>query len=135
MPGQNIKLAFTAGDGQKITLNVTNNTFPDYTYVSVVHPDGTGMHVAALDQGVPLFVDQLTLPVAGEYYLLIDPIGAHTGTVTLRMNALADVDGTLVIGGGPVTRTTAIPGQNIRLTFEGISGQQISLSAGASPFL
>jgi hypothetical protein len=77
------------------------------------------------------FVDTRTLPVTGSYAILVDPQGAATGSMTLRLyDVPPDAGGTLTAG-TPQTLTSSVPGQNMRPTFDGRAGERISLALTA----
>jgi len=79
------------------------------------------------------FIDTITLPTAGTYRIVIDPLGAVTGSITLTLyDVPADAGGPITAGGSSVVVTTATPGQNGSLTFTGTAGQRISLAGTAA---
>ena len=80
------------------------------------------------------FLDQQTLPTNGTYTVLINPDAATTGQATLSLYTVADVTGTITPGGPPVSVKTTTPGQNVRLTFTGTSGQVVAVQATKSTF-
>jgi hypothetical protein len=74
-----------------------------------------------------VFLDTIELPAAGTYRAVVDPSSTTLGTVTVRVNTITDVTGSVTIGGSavPVTITTA--GQRALLTFSGTAGQQATV--------
>ncbi len=54
---------------------------------------------------------RLTLPVTGTYTLRIDPQGTATGSMTVTMNDVVDITGSITLGGSAVTGTLSTPGQ------------------------
>src|SRR5262249_59480717 len=67
------------------------------------------------------------------YTILVAPAAAARGTVTLQLyDVPADVTGSIVAGGSPVSVTLASPGQNAVLGFSGQAGQRVSLKVGPS---
>ena len=138
-PGQNMSLTFDGTAGQKISLNITNNTFGyipyGNTYVQIKKPDGTVLAQLDVNAGSgPIILDATALPSTGTYTISLDPSGARTGGFNLSLVEVVDVTGTIAPDGTPVTKTTTAPGQNIRLTFDGTAGQKVSLSTTISGF-
>src|SRR6266511_4331989 len=65
---------------------------------------------------------------AGTYTSVLDPQGAATGSATLALyDVPADASGSVGFGGPSLTISTATPGQNARITFDGRAGQHVSL--------
>jgi hypothetical protein len=69
--------------------------------------------------------------VTGTYTILVDPQGTALGGATLTLyDVPPDVLATISAGGVSVALSTGpVPGQNARLTFQGIPGQRVSLKA------
>ncbi len=135
-PGQNVRLNFLATAGQRVSLQVSNSTFPGCIAVSEAIKTVDGTTLASINLcTVAGFIDTVTLPVGGYYTLLVDPQGATTGSQTLVLNNVPpDVTGSITPGGSPVTVTTTTPGQNAVLTFNGSAGQRVSLLISGSTF-
>jgi len=131
VPGQQAFLTFSGTAGQRVSLNMTNCSFPFYTYgetwAVVRKPDGTTLAYMEIDGQSSRFLDVFTLPVTGTYSLRVDPYQTSTGSAAFRLYNVADVTGTITVGGPSVTKTTTVPGQNVLLAFEGSAGQKISL--------
>jgi YD repeat-containing protein len=130
-PRQTARLAFEGSTGQRVSLGMIGVTIPG-SDVSLVRVDGTTVapaHFVGLSGNT---IDVPPLPAAGRYVILVDPRDNNTGSLTVYLSA--DLEGTMAIGG---SSTVAIsrPGQNARLTFGGVAGQQVSLqiAAGAVP--
>ncbi|HZS09122.1 MAG TPA: IPT/TIG domain-containing protein [Blastocatellia bacterium] len=127
-PGRNVRLIFDGSAGQQISLGyqALNGVLTPPSRVSVLSPGGQSI----TDFNVTQFGGQtelLTLPVTGTYTILLDPAGANLDRMTFRLIApLPDVTAAIAINGPPVTITTA-PEQNARLTFDGSTGQRVSL--------
>jgi hypothetical protein len=121
-PGQNAALTFNGVAGQRVSLLASFAGLS--ASVSLRNP--TGAVINSLPGG---FMETTTLPVSGTYTIFIDPFGGATGSVTLALyDVPPDVTGTIASGGGPVTVTVAVPGQNARLTFNGVAGQRVSVT-------
>src|SRR5262249_18896345 len=126
VPGQNATLSFTGTASQKVSLNITGVTVFD-SYIYIKKPDGTTVASTRVQNSSTGFIDVQTLPVDGAYTVFIDPQGAYTGSMTLVLSNVVDVTGTITIGGSPVTVNITAPGQNAQLTFDGTSGQQVTV--------
>ncbi len=132
VPGQNAVLTFAGTAGQIVSVTGTGNTFSG-VQTSILRPDGT-----TLADGAPFgtFIDATTLPVSGTYKLLVDPGGAATGSMTMRLFInVVDIMGTITpsTSGAIVTPEIALPGQNARYSFTGSQDQRISVTIGAGP--
>jgi hypothetical protein len=80
-------------------------------------------------------VDATTLPTVGTYSIVIDPQGAATGSATLTLyDVPPDAGGPITPGGASVPATTTVPGQNVRLTFNGTAGQRVSMTITSVSF-
>jgi hypothetical protein len=135
VPGQNIKLTFTGTANQRISLDFS--TFdrlvagggrddPEARRHDVYGPFSLGTSGT--------FMDTKTLPVAGTYKIKLDPIGANTGSATLKLYTVpADASTTIIKNGATVTPTTTVPGQNATVTFTGVATDPpYTLSLGPS---
>jgi hypothetical protein len=117
--------------GQRVSLKLTGVSISSST-VSIRKPDGSTLGSANVSTSGG-FIDTQTLPVSGTYTILVDPASTNTGSMTLELYGVTDASGTITPGGGPVTVTTTIPGQNAQLTFAGTAGQRMSVN-GSSAF-
>jgi hypothetical protein len=130
--GQNGRLTFTGAANQRISLTVTEVDRIGNATISILTPDGTTLVFTTSGLGGG-FIDATTLPVAGTYTVLVDPLGSYTGSLAVRLYNVSDYTGTIPFGAPGVTVPISTPGQNGRLTFTGSSGQRISLVIGAGP--
>jgi YD repeat-containing protein len=120
-------LVFDGTVGQRISLQATGSTISSST-VRVIKPDGTNLFNPTSLSG-NWFVDALTLTVTGTHTIIIDPNSTFTGSMNLTLhNIPADATATITAGGPAVTVTTMTPGQNANVTFEGATGQRVSLN-------
>jgi hypothetical protein len=131
-PGQNGKLSFDGSAGQRIALELTGVTIGTSsccsTKVSILKPDGTTLASPTTVGTSGGFIDTKTLPVAGAYTVFVDPQSNATGAMTLALHDVpADTEGSIAVGGIPVTLTTTALGQNAKVTFTASLGQRISL--------
>jgi hypothetical protein len=134
VPGQNARATFTGSAGQRVSLKMTNVTIgtstTSSTKVSLLKPDGTTL-VAPMNVGTRGGFLEASLPTAGLYTFLIDPLTYSTGSMTLTLyDVPPDVVTPITPGGPPLTLTTTVPGQNAKATFSGALGQRISLKVG-----
>ncbi len=120
-PGQNALYSFTGSAGQKVSLKMTGSTIGSCVY-SIRKPDGTTL---ASTGGT--FIDTQTLPVAGDYTVVVNPSSHNTGNVTLNLYDVVDYSGTTSVGGGAVAVSLSVPGQNGQLTFSGTASQQVTV--------
>ena len=118
---QNARVTFDGVAGQRVSVSVNNVTIP-LAQVSLLRPDGAPL-AGPSHLGGGLFIDAVTLPVAGRYTILIDPEREHTGGATVALNDAADVHGTIEVNGPAVTVNTASPGQRAILTFNAAAGR------------
>jgi YD repeat-containing protein len=119
-------LLFDAVAGQTLTLSLSGSTFSSCS-LYVLGPTG-GTLKSSDCRSTTSFVDRVPLAVSGTYTIGVDP-GASTGSLHVTINNVVDVFGTITPGGTPVTVSTSVPGEDVRLTFSGTAGQRISLTA------
>jgi YD repeat-containing protein len=131
VPGQNMSLTFTGTAGQRISLLTQGSASLNSCGIvlQILQPDGTTkLYSDGCFTTSPRFSDVLILPVAGTYTIQYSPAGTTTGTATFTLNTVPpDITGTIAVGGGAVSLTTTVAGQNMSLTFTGTAGQRISL--------
>ena len=134
--GQAASLSFTGTAGQKVSLVISNVTFP-FGNVSLVQSDGAVLAQTFLSSDPSLvdqeFLDTVTLPASGPYRILIDPFG-QTGVATFKLYNVVDVASAMVVDGAPVIVTTTTPGQNATITFDGITGANLNLNLSSVSF-
>lgn len=118
--GKKALIVFDGVSGQRISLSISAGLF-----VYIYKPDGTNLFPRTYTS-FGLFIDTITLSVAGTYTVLMDPIDPGSMSISLS-NVPADITGSITIGGPPVTVTMASAGQNASLTFSGTSGQRVTL--------
>jgi hypothetical protein len=137
VPGQNMLYSFTGALNQKVSLDMSSVSIGSSpgggTIVTMLKPDGTQLGVYALGTDGK-FVDPVTLPVAGTYKLKLDPVGANTGSATLKLYTVpVDASAVVVKNGATATPTTTVPGQNATVTFTGVATDPpYTLSLGPS---
>lgn len=132
--GQIGLLLFDGVKGQQLGLGISNVVFSPSgsATVYVKKPNGddlmSPMFYLTGGDGASLPI----LPATGTYTILMVPSSA--ASVSLTVSLSQDVTGTIVAGGSPVPVATTFVGQKVNLTFAGIQGQRISLSAAGVAF-
>jgi hypothetical protein len=134
--GQDMNLTFSGTAGQRISLQVTNSTLAN-AFISLVAPNQSVQNIGSFGLIAPnvagTFFDTVTLGSAGTYTLHIDPSGTSTGCATVQVfDVPPDASTSLTVGGSAVQVCNTVPGQDINLTFNGTSGQQVSLHVTGS---
>ncbi|MFF4418363.1 RHS repeat-associated core domain-containing protein [Streptosporangium sp. NPDC001559] len=131
-PGQNAVLAFPGSAGDAVSVGFTANSISQSTYVDVVAPDGTVVvndhHVSGGSEGE---IDIARLPQNGTYRVVLDPMRAGVGSISLTLSTPVD-GGTLSLTGAATTVTVARPGQNAVLAFPGSAGDAVSVGFTAN---
>jgi hypothetical protein len=132
VPGQNARVSFAGTAGRRISLRMSNVAIGSGPYpvaqVSVLRPDGTALVAATGVTTAGAFIDATVLPATGTYTIVVDPVGANTGSMTLSLyDVPADATATLSAA-SPATLTLATPGQHGRVTFSGTAGDSLTLS-------
>jgi hypothetical protein len=131
-PYQNGRVTFPGTVGERVTLGINFAPTACCTVnVSINKPDGTRL-VAPVGVGSGNgTMGPTTLPVTGTYTIVVDPVQAATGTVTLTLaDVPADVTASATLGGPAVTVTTATAGQNARVTFTGAANDGVIVKLG-----
>ena len=128
VPGQNARIGFNGSANERISISITNATFP-FAFLSILKPDGSALGSSRIFGPGATFIDTTTLPSAGAYTIMLDPNGASIGSATVQIyDVPPDAGGPITPGGASVTVSTTVPGQNGRLTFSATAGQRISMS-------
>ena len=133
IPGQNMALTFTGSANEQLAVEMTNSNFPGcygvvQVTVSVQTASGTTLESYTPCSASSVF-QGITLPAADNYQILITPVGTNTGGMTLKIYDTPTVNGTISIGGAPVTVSDSEPGQDIAVTFSGTAGQYVELNS------
>jgi len=117
---------FSGTSGQRVSLNISGSTIASMK-ISLLKPNGTAVFSVSATRTAK-FVDTHTLPVTGNYKLVVDPNLSYTGKVTLRLyNVPLDASAAATVGGASATVTTTVPGQNAYVTFAGLAGHRVAL--------
>jgi predicted enzyme related to lactoylglutathione lyase len=127
--GQNAKLTFSATAGQWISLVGTNGMTGQVlgcdVNATIIAPDTTPVTGASACMEQSGFIDAVQLPATGTYTILVDPVSAATGSLTLALYTVTDLTGTVTINGSAAPFTTTTPGQNMDVTFTGAALQTV----------
>jgi hypothetical protein len=132
-PGENAELRFSGTAGQRVSMALSAVTMTA-AQVTIVKPGGgnVAMTYAGTSGG---FIDTKTLPVTGDYTIVVDPVMNVTGSMTLTLyDVPADAVGTITPGGAATSVSVSTPGQNARVTFNGTAGQRVSLQLSSVSF-
>jgi RHS repeat-associated protein len=129
VPGQTIAGKFTGVAGQRLSLGFSS---PDVPFVKpkVLKPDGTTLDAPFSYFMLPWGLDLTTLPVAGDYKVILEPQNEWseliTGEVGIALSDEAD-GGKADIGGPARTITFSRVGQNGKVTFDGTANELLNL--------
>ena len=119
-------LVFDGSQGQNVTLQASAGTFGTCNLtISILTPTGSTLSSNNC-MGSSGSLGTGALPSTGTYTVLLVPSGTATGSITINLYNAPDITGTIVPSGSPVTVTTTVPGQRVRLTFSGTKGQIVS---------
>ncbi|MGH9907043.1 MAG: hypothetical protein ACRD8U_15850, partial [Pyrinomonadaceae bacterium] len=97
----------------------------DVASVAIYNPDGTVLLSPWGFPNIGAGTVSSTLPVTGNYLIVVDPHVARTGNLTLTLSE--DLAPPISINSPPVIMNFDRVGQNARLTFAGTAGQRVSL--------
>jgi hypothetical protein len=122
-PGKVSLLLFNGTKGQKISLDGFGTT---NFYLRVYNPEGIWVGGA---NGFPdLFFSSYTLEYTGIYMFSINPASSYLGGYTITfIDPIEDESRNIEPDGEPLLISTAFPGQNASVTFEGVAGDRISI--------
>lgn len=121
--GQNALYTFSGMAGQWVSFGFTAVTIPSAT-VTLLKPDGTYLTETTIGGGGSLDLPT-ALPTTGTYTLTVNPSGANTGAMTIRLSS--EVTGTVTINAAAIPVTIGRAGQNARYTFAGTASQQATV--------
>ncbi|HEX6871133.1 MAG TPA: VWD domain-containing protein, partial [Micromonosporaceae bacterium] len=125
---------FSATAGSRIYLEITGSTLPDQCGVPVVvGPSGSAVDIGCL-RGPTVTLDAITLASTGQYRIEVDPAGAGTGQLTVRLRSTQNQAGTIVIGGPPVTAVIDQADGVAKYSFTATAGQKIFVDVSGSTF-
>ena len=126
-------VVFNGSAGDRVSLGMTAVTIglsAGGTNVSIRDPFGSIL-MAPFNVGTDGGgTDTITLPVDGTYSIVVDPIDAYTGSLTLVLSA--EVALPISIDCASLSLSLPRTGQNARLTFSGTAGQQVNIGVSSS---
>ncbi len=126
IPGPNGKLRFAGSAGQEVSINL-GSSVADTDY-QILKPNGNVLDTGSFGTSGD-FIEPFTVPVDGTYKLVLDPQSYWLGTVTATFyDVPADATAAGALGATTVN-TVGTPGQNAQMTFAGLAGQRVSLTA------
>ncbi len=121
--GQDAQLSFDANEGDAVSLAFTANTLPRQAEIRVVGPTGDAVVERwLLTTGATKSLDIPTIPLAGAYRVVIDPMEAATGAISTTYSTWSST-GVVNRGGAAVTASITRAGQNAAVPFDGVAGQ------------
>lgn len=124
VPGQRALYTFNGTAGQWVNLGVTGVSIASST-TSILRPDGSKWASTTVGPSGGSLDPATALPETGTYTIVVDPVGNHTGSMTLALSTPAA--GAIALDGAPVTVSLNKPGKTARYTFEGNAGQWVTL--------
>jgi hypothetical protein len=84
-PGQNGSYTFSGTSSQQVTVSITSNTI-NPVLVKLLKPDGS--QLTSSQSGNSSFnLSTQTLPTTGTYTIVIDPVGAATGSLNVSVTS------------------------------------------------
>src|SRR5207247_1612850 len=107
-----------------MNFKISNSTIGGSDY-NVYTPNGLILTYGSISTA-DLFAGRTTLPGTGTYTIAL--FLASAGQLTLTLYDASPITGSIAAGGAPVTVTTTAPSQEIKLTFNGTTGQRVSLN-------
>lgn len=128
-PDQEIRLTFPGAARRRFSATITDSTLAEAD-VTLLGPDGAtieGIYIFNPDNTFGPF----TLEASGTYTLTLKSRGGITGEATLTVYDFVDATGKIAPGGAPVQAAIQTPGQRLNLTFEGKTGQFVSVQVAA----
>jgi len=130
VPGQSVKLTFSAVAGQQVSLALTG-TLTAGT-LRLLNTSGVQITSVPIAVGGTAFIPRQSLNVAGTYTASIDPVIGVTGTVTLIASTPISFVSSFIPPSA--TLTTLLPGESAAFTLKGSIGQNFSVALTASSF-
>ena len=126
-PGQIATYSVSVTAGEEVSLKTSESTFTGGYYLEWYTPEGLLFSYRHFNGNE--FMDSVEFPTTGTYKLEVKPEGAATGSAKLTAynSTVQTTSITPSSGGESKTITTSIPGQNVKVTFSGTSGEKVSL--------
>ena len=126
-------LVFDGTAGQRLSVRMSNMSAGNRD-IYIRRPDGLMLtYKQIVNSTFNWFIEPAAVPITGTYTVLVDPESTRTGTTTVNLyDVPPDTAGPISINGPSVSVTASAPGQNGRLTFDGTTGQRVSLTISGS---
>ncbi|GAA0809714.1 RHS repeat-associated core domain-containing protein [Spirilliplanes yamanashiensis] len=123
---------FSAPDSGMASVGLTGLTFAAGVEVSLFDPDGVPVPGAGRTEYGQrnIQIDMTGLRPGPTYQLLVMPRENRTGALTAHLSE--PVTGVVTTTGAAVPASLAVPGQDLRLAFDGTAGQALSLGLTGS---
>jgi RHS repeat-associated protein len=134
-PGQNARYSVTMSAGEKVALRTNKSEFTGKYTIKWLNSEGETVYSENWNEKENWFWDSRTFASAGTYTLLLDPVGAATGSVDLQLWETPDLTGQTITpseAGGSATSTIKVPGQREMITFSGTKEQRLSWAPSES---
>jgi hypothetical protein len=132
-PGQVGYLTFHGNLGDRVLVEATGSTLPGQCGVpSLVDPTGSPLTIGCVEADGTGLIDGILLSTTGQFTVLVDPGGAGTGQITLRLIVTQDQHGTITLDGPAVVANIDAPGRVALFTFLGTKGEVVSVDVTAS---
>ncbi len=134
-PGQRAVYTVAGTAGEQVSVKTSSTSFTGGLYwLEWFNPEGKGIAERHFEPTENAFMEQVKFATTGNYTLVVNPFGGHTGSTTLTAYNAADVTGTITPSeaGESKTVTIGVPGQHARITFSGKEGQRVSLGLSES---
>ena len=122
--GRNALYTFSGTAGQWVSFGFTAVTLP-FANITLYKPDGTYFTATSIGTAGGSLDLPTALPTTGTYTLTVNPSGANTGNITIRLSS--EVTGTVIINAAATPITISRAGQNARYTFAGTASQQVTV--------
>lgn len=122
--GRNALYTFSGTAGQWVSFGFTAVTIT-YADIRLYKPDGTQLAWTSIGTAGNSLDLPTALPTTGTYTLTVNPSGAYTGNLTIRLSS--EVTGTVIINAAATPITIGRAGQNARYTFAGTASQPVTV--------
>jgi hypothetical protein len=123
-PGRNAEYTYSGTSAHRMSLSVSAGVAAN---VSLLNPNGSTL-ASTVSGAVATFIEPATLGSTDTHKVRVDPTGANTGSLTLKLyDVPADLSGTLTINDPATSLSLDTPGQNAVYTFSGTASQQVTV--------
>ena len=131
--GQRVLYTFHGTTGQHLSLSYKNSTITS-GYVSLYDPSGSSTSFYISMHSGADFLDPFTLTATGTWTVEVDPYDIDTGHITVRLDTVTDIAGTITVGGASKAVSITQPGQVARFTFSGTKNDVRTVTISGSTF-